>query len=71
MTITITDNDLLPVEREASWPGGVDGGTIEVYRVGDWTFELPGDRNPSEAKTAMLAWASWYKFLIEQDSSYS
>lgn len=66
MTFTFDRADLPTIEKETEWPHR-DGETVELYRAGDWSFELPDDRNPAEAKKAALAWIAWYEHLTANE----
>lgn len=45
-----------------SWPLK-DGGECQLYRAGNWSFELPDDGNLVSVEEAIYAWIAWYDFL--------
>lgn len=50
------------VEFEKQWE--LSNGEInQIYRVGNWSFEAPGDLDMESAETAIYAWIAWKNFI--------
>jgi hypothetical protein len=62
MVFEYNKDNIPSVELESEWRLE-DGFTNQVFRVGDWSMELPADGNLKQVKGAIYAWIAWYDFL--------
>lgn len=60
-------NKVPNVELENEWML-TTGESSQLYRVGDWSMELPSDGDMQSAETAIYAWIAWYDFLNARKS---
>lgn len=57
------EKDLVPDVTLANEWLLTSGETNQLYEVGNWSMELPGDGDLESAKSAIYAWIAWYDFL--------
>lgn len=57
------DESKIPTVELSSTNNGFD-----IYRCGDWSFELPDDGELRYAESGVYAWLGWWKFLKEREN---
>lgn len=63
------DPKLLPeVKLDKEWKL-TDGTINQLYRVGNWTLELPEEGDIEYVEGAIYAWIAWHNFLINKENN--
>lgn len=41
-------------------------GDGDIYRVGEWSFDIRDDHDIANAESSIYAWIAWYEFLVRR-----